>query len=257
MATNGQSTQILGGQQLQSEKQAEPNRLLSYFKEQIKADVLLELELVILSVAVGINDATTFSNYHVFASNQTGNTVLLAVGALGLGNHTVNLPNAGFSLGMFLLGGIVFGQTSYYAGRMRRGWLLFTNVLQTLLIFSAAALRKWVSTDANDSPRYAVIALLAFASGGQVAMARTVNVPEITTAVITSAYIEFVADPNILANNNRPPNRRLFFVLGLLGGCFIGAAAYQKVGPAFALLLSALAKSGVCVLLFFNREKES
>lgn len=207
---------------------------------------------MLLALAAGINDATTFPDYRVFASNQTGNTVLLAVGAFGLASDTVDLRDVGFSLGNFILGGTLLGQLGHRVGRTRRSWLLCTNVLQTALVLAAAALKHWVPTNIYDVPRYAVISLLSFASGGQVAMARTVDVPEVTTAMVTSAYIDFVVDPLLLARDNRPRNRRGVFVFTLLLGSFIGAAIYREIGPACALLLAGLIKLGVCFLLCFN-----
>ncbi len=229
-------------------------RTKKFLNEQVAPDTLLELELVVLALAAGINDATTFPDYRVFASNQTGNTALLAVGALGLvDGNSLDLRNVGLSLGAFILGGTVLGQSGHYFGRTRRSWLLFTNFFQTVLVFLAAAIRHWIATEPTSWTRFIVIALLAFASGAQVAMARTVNVPEITTAMVTSAYIDFVVDPKLLLRNDRPRNRRLFFVLALLIGSFIGASAYREVDAAFSLLLAALCKSALCILLFFNR----
>lgn len=97
-----------------------------------------------------------------------------------------------------------------------------------------------------------IIALLAFASGGQVALARTTDVPEITTAMVTSAYIVLVVGLHPLTLDHRPRNRRLFFVLNLILGSFIGAIAYQYVGPSFAFLLAAIVKFVVSAALFFN-----
>lgn len=248
MKTNSSSASRKQGDQHQ-------NRITRYFRELLLPDGLLETELMLLALAAGINDATTFPDYHVFASNQTGNTALLAVGALGLAGNTVDLKNVGFSLGLFILGSVLFGQLGHRLGRTRRSWLLCTNTLQTLFVLVAAALRKWIPTDINDTPRYAVIALLSFASGGQVAMARTVDVPEVTTAMVTSAYVDFVVDPQLFARKNRPRNRRGIFVLVLILGSFIGAVAYREVEPACALLLAGLVKFGVCILLFFNHQQ--
>lgn len=210
---------------------------------------------MILALAAGINDATTFSDYRVFASNQTGNTALLAIGALGLAEDAVDLESVGFSLGMFILGGICLGQLGHYFGRTRRAWLIVNNSVQTSLVLLAATLRKWIATSKHSPSRYSVISLLALASGGQVAMARTINVPEITTAMVTSAYIGFFVDPRLLVADNRPRSRRGLFVISLVVGSFIGGAAYRQVGPAFALLLAGLSKLGICVLIFFNRKE--
>lgn len=230
--------------------------LAQYLKQNLAPNSLLEAELMLLALAAGINDATTFPDYGVFASNQTGNTALLAVGALHLrlANGKIDLRDVGTSLGTFIIGAIILGQLGYRMGRTRRSWLLFSNGLQTCLVLIAAALRKWVPTDIDDTPRYAVITLLAFASGGQVAMARTVDIPEITTAMVTSAYVDFVVDPLVLARSNRPRDRRGCFVLALLIGSFIGAALYREVEPAAALLLAGLIKLGVFFLLFCNQQ---
>ncbi len=167
-----------------------------------------------LALAAGIKDAASFPDYHVFASTQTGNTALLAVGALGLGGQTLDLRNVGFSLGAFILGGWSLGQLGDQWGRERRGWLLATNIVQTCIVFVAAALRKWVARSDAKLPAWSVISLLAFASGGQVAMTRTINVPEITTAMVTSAYIDLLVDPRLFRYGNRPRNRRfLLFAL--------------------------------------------
>jgi len=187
------------------------------------------------------------------ASNQTGNTALLAVGALRLAPEKVNLTNVGISLGLFIIGGTMLGQLGHVVGRTRRWWLITTNILQTCLILGAAALRHWVAITKESPYRYVVISLIAFASGGQVAMARTVNVPEITTAMVTSAYIDFFVDPKLLIRCNRSRDRRFFFVLTLLVGSFIGAVGYQEVSASFSLLLAGICKSAVCVLLWFNR----
>ena len=228
-------------------------RLKSYFLQDVAEELFLEIELMGLALAAGINDATSFPDYHVFASNQTGNTALLAVGALGLGGGLLNLRNVAFSLGMFILGGYSFGQFGDCFGRKRRGWLLVTNIIQTLMIFTAAALRQWVAISDTEPLAWSVITMLAFASGGQVAMARTINVPEITTAMVTSAYIDLLVDPDLFQLRNRPRNRRFFFVLSLLTGSFIGASAYRYVAPSFSLLLCGICKAAICVALLFNR----
>jgi hypothetical protein len=106
------------------------SRLKAFLNEDISDEALLELELMGLALAAGINDATTFPDYHVFASNQTGNTALLAVGALGLGGELLDLKNVGFSLGFFIVGGYALGQIGDAIGRRKRGYLLATNLIQ-------------------------------------------------------------------------------------------------------------------------------
>ena len=224
----------------------------AHLKTNIASDHFLESELMMLALATGIMDAITFPDYHVFASNQTGNTALLAVCALKIGGGLIDIRHVGVSLGAFLAGGLICGQLGDQFGRMRRSWLLATNILQTALVFIAAALHTHTDHTRDDSKGLAIITLLAFASGAQVAFARTVRIPEITTAMVTSAYIDFVVDPDIFKVRNRPRNRRFLFIVCLVLGSFVGAVAYKFECPAFALYLSALGKSIVCVALCFN-----
>lgn len=228
------------------------NRLLVGLNGEIADDIILELELMGLAVATGIMDATTFPDYHVFVSNQTGNTALLAVGALHIGGELVKLQNVGVSLGLFIAGGLILGQIGNVLGPRRRLWLIVTNLFQTALVIAATSLRwKWTTYD-GTSGSLVVLSLLAFASGGQIAVARTVNVPEITTAMVTSAYIDLIVDPRMAASANRPRNRRFFFICCLLFGSFIGAIGYRYVGPALSLLLSAICKFAITMALFAN-----
>lgn len=84
-------------------------------------------------------------------------------------------------------------------------------------------------------------------------MARTINMPEIPTAMVTSAYVDMIVDPKIFARENRPRNRRFFFVLVLIVGSFIGAATYKRVEAALSILLASICKALVCPSLLFNR----
>jgi len=221
---------------------------------EIGNDLILELELMALALATGIMDATTFSDYHVFVSNQTGNTALLAVGALGLGGNLVKLPNIGVSLGVFIAGGFILGQIGNALGCRRRLWLIATNLFQTALVAVATALRWRYPTTDGTPGALGVLALLAFASGGQIAVARKVNVPEITTAMVTSAYIDLLIDSRLFNQGNRPRDRRFFFICMLLLGSFIGATADRFYNSALALLLCAVCKLATTVAFLTNAE---
>lgn len=233
---------------------ASTSRITFRLTGEIGNDLILELELMALALATGIMDATTFSDYHVFVSNQTGNTALLAVGALRVGGSMVKLSNVGVSLGVFIAGGFILGQIGNAIGPKRRLWLIATNLFQTALVAAATALR-WRYPTADGTPgSLAVLALLAFASGGQIAVARKVNVPEITTAMVTSAYIDLIIDSHLISFGNRPRNRRFFFICMLLIGSFIGAIADRYYNNALALLLSAICKLVVTVSFLTNAD---
>lgn len=173
--------------------------------------LLLESELLLLSLATGIQDATTFPDYACFASNQTGNTVLFAVGAAGLARDAFELANIAMSLGVFVAGCVLSGQAgNYLVGKRgrpsrRRWWVLASNAVSTALVVAAVAV-QWVEqlrkqrehaemgtpmhgvsavgvidVDRTGPAALGVIALLAFASAMQVTIARPLGVPQITT----------------------------------------------------------------------------
>lgn len=228
-------------------------QLLAYLTGDVCEDALLEGELILLAFATGIQDATTYPDYGCFASNQTGNTVLLAVGIAGLRGTNLDMPKTWLSLGLFIAGSLVIGQVGNFLGCRRRIWLLVSNLLQTAMVFAAAAIHYWLGVSTSGPIALAVLALLAFSSGGQVAMARSLKINEIATAMATSAYVDLFVDPKLLARHNRPRNRRALFLLSLFTGSFAGAFAYSRISSPFALLLSALGKLIVTITFLFNR----
>ena len=228
----------------------------AYLTACVRVDALVEAELLILAFATGMQDATTFPDYHCFASNQTGNTVLLAVGAAGIAGSLFSLHNIGVSLSMFVAGALLLGQIGNFVGGRRRVWLLVSNAIQTALVFAAAGLqyRGGDVVEPEGGTALAVIALLAFSSGAQVAMARSVKVPEITTAMATAAWVDLLVDERLFASGNRGRNRRALFLLSMLAGSFAGAFSYQRLGSAFALVISGAGKAVVLFAFLFNPE---
>jgi len=200
-----------------------------------------------------MQDATTFPDYRCFASNQTGNTVLLAVGVFGIGGGIFSLASISVSLTLFIAGVAILGQFGNRLGVRKRWWLLASSLLQTVLVFAAAALQYRYGVKKDGPLAVLVIALLAFAGGAQVAMVRSLKITEITTAMATAAYVDVFIDPRILDRLNRARDRRLLFLLCLLAGSFAGAGAYKTMSSAFALLISAVGKLIVTFTLLCNR----
>jgi uncharacterized membrane protein YoaK (UPF0700 family) len=227
-------------------------RVLEFLRHDIAEELLLECQLIALTLAVGINDSATYADLHTFVSNQTGNTVFLAVGALGISKGIVNLNHVGLGLGGFFSGAAISGRLANRFGSKKRFWLIFTNFFQTICIYASAGLRHWYVGEDTDPRSYGVIFLLSFGAGLQVSMARGIGLNEFPTGMITSSYIDFFNDPYLLQLHNRKRNRRVGAVGGLLVGAFIGAVALRYEGPAFSQLLAALVKTIVTISFFFN-----
>ena len=235
---------------------------MEHLKSSIRITSLAELELLLLTVCTGMQDATTFPDYHCFASNQTGNTVLLAVSftTSGLAGELFITNNIGLCLGMFLAGGYITGQISHHFVNARgRPWLLFCNAIQTALVFGAAAIQFVHGVKADNVWALAALACLAFASGSQVVLSRVFSMTEISTAMATAAWVDLMVDANNLRLRNKPRDRRVLFLIALLIGSFVGAGLYRTVGSAWAILASGIGKLIVLVMFLFNEceRKES
>jgi uncharacterized membrane protein YoaK (UPF0700 family) len=207
-----------------------------------------------LTFCTGIQDATTFPDYHCFTSNQTGNTVMLAMSVAlpDLADHLFVTANIGLSLGLFLAGGWLTGQLSHIIGPRWRLWLLLTNLAQTALIFGAAGLQYTSGVSLKGPQTSAVIVLLAFASGSQVVLSRSLAMTEISTAMATAAWVDLLTDPQLWGLKNRSRNRRVAFLVALVGGSFAGAFMYRSVGSVSTLVVSAIGKLLVTMLFLFN-----
>lgn len=254
----------------------QPSKLQSYTRRSIarfQQDInstsrLLELELLLLALAIGIQDAISFPDFHCFASNQTGNTVLFAVGALintsssssrGNGEEPVlvTVSTIGVSLGFFVMGVLLTGQAAnHFHIAQKRGWWFITNMLQSIIVYIAAAV-QW-RYDAHVGPDTTlgrvVVGLLAFSAGSQVAVVRGLRITDITTAMATTAYVDLFIDPKIFAkiSANRGRNRRVTFLAMMIVGSFVGAGTYLWVGAGLAVLFSGVIKSLVAVMMLFN-----
>ncbi|EXJ64473.1 hypothetical protein A1O7_00809 [Cladophialophora yegresii CBS 114405] len=249
---------MLGHQrELSSSKEAPAfhQRFKRHLTSEIRVDLLAETELLILTFCTGIQDATTFPDYHCFASNQTGNTVMLAMAVL-LPEVTGELfvtQNIGVALGFFLAAGWVTGQLGHIIGPRSRLWIVFCNLIQSLLVFVAAAIQFVYGVDLESGRTMIVIGLLAFAAGSQVVLSRALAITEISTAMATAAWVDLLVDPNLFAAKNRPRNRRASFLAAIVAGAFFGAGIYRSAGSATAVLLSGVGKLVVTLMFLLNK----
>ncbi|KAK4924676.1 hypothetical protein LTR66_016443 [Elasticomyces elasticus] len=219
----------------------------------IGIDWHVELELLLLTFATGMQDAISFPDFHCFASNQTGNTVILAVASAGLGHGLFDIANIGVSLAMFLAGAIITGQLAHFVGPRRRAWLLLSHLMQTAMAFGAGVIQLVYGERETGPTALGALTLLAFSSGAQVASMRPLRIQEITTAMATAAWVDLVIDPDLLTMKNHPRNRRAWFLVALVAGSFAGGFSHKDLGSAYTLLIAAAGKALVLLGLFFNR----
>jgi uncharacterized membrane protein YoaK (UPF0700 family) len=206
--------------------------------------------LVALGFATGVTDAMSYKTFTAFASNQTGNTVLLALIITGTLSGRFSSTCASF-LG-FVLAGFISGQLSHLIGNHRRWWIVFNSFFQTALIFIVVILLYKRVILATDNDAYILVLLLAIACGCQVAMARLLSCPEIPTAMVTSPFIDLLIDPKLLQRHNLPRNRRFFYLMFFLAGVIVGSFSYTRVNSEFTLIIAGIVKGLVTLSFFFN-----
>lgn len=196
-------------------------------------------------------DASTYQLFSTFASNQTGNVILLAVGAAGImEEHTTTLYN-GISLAGFLICGLVFGHLGNAVGPRRRWWLLVSHTCQIALIGCALAL-TW--SRALHASHWVLLLFLATSSGIQVAQARTSGVSEVPTAMLSSPMIDLIVDKRFFTLSVHDPNvqarnRRAMHIAALISGSFAGAFLHKAKGPELTILVALVSKVGIAVAL--------
>ncbi|OQV01236.1 hypothetical protein CLAIMM_06628 [Cladophialophora immunda] len=234
-------------------------RLKQHLIGHVEVNLLAETELLILTFCTGMQDATTFPDYHCFASNQTGNTVMLAMAILlpDLTGKLFKTENIGVALGFFLAAGWITGQLGHIIGPRSRLWIVFCNLIQTILVFIAAAIQYAYGIELEGTKTMVVIGLLAFAAGSQVVLSRALAITEISTAMATAAWVDLLIDPRLFAAKNRPRNRRASFLAALVAGAFFGAGIYRGIGPATSVLFSAVGKLIVTLMFLLNKAEKA
>ncbi|KAL7913162.1 hypothetical protein GGI35DRAFT_442177 [Trichoderma velutinum] len=260
VATTPQDTSregsIYTGEQLPqaAEKSDANNEFVDYFTQDIRTTLFVELQLLLITFCTGIQDATTFPDYHCFASNQTGNTIFLCLALVipKLNGDMFYTSSIGTGLGVFLGAGWLTGQLGHIIGPRKRWWLILCNLIQTCLVFAATAVQYRYGVEGSGPKALIVIALLAFAAGSQVVQSRSLAATEISTAMATAAWVDLMIDRKLFVVDNRPRTRRVAFLLALVAGGLIGALLYRTAGSAAALAVSGAGKALASVLYIFS-----
>ncbi|KFX96430.1 hypothetical protein O988_05318 [Pseudogymnoascus sp. VKM F-3808] len=252
----GQTTPDAADAEKQSSK-ARPSWLA-----ELKRDVSLnhtDIPVIASCFSSGLCDSSAFNAWNTFVSMQTGNTIILALGA---SNQPISQPYIWLksltAIIFFLVGCYFFAQTRRIHPH-RRFTLAGSFLFQAILIFVAAALvqRHVVPSPAGyqelDHSKVGFIELLpigflAFQSGGQIVTSRTLGINEVPTTVLTSLFCDLMSDPHMLARDNVKRNRRVASAVTLLMGGIIGGwLSRSSVGMSAALWLAGAVKVAIAV----------
>jgi uncharacterized membrane protein YoaK (UPF0700 family) len=215
--------------------------------------------LLCLTFVTGIQDAISFIDYRCLHSAQTGNTVLLGVTVFlrEPRDYRPAVANAATSLGCFFAGAYITGQCGALFGHRTRAWQLGVGILQTFMLLGVALIQYMHGVQERGIWTRIALALLASQSGSQIAAARAWNMPQITNAMATAAWVDLARDDKLWALRNRPRDRRILFFLLLVAGCMMGAFLRPRMGPPNAIMLSIAIKAWVHFAMLFDRVDET
>ncbi|WP_213947233.1 YoaK family protein [Luteibacter sp. dw_328] len=201
--------------------------------------------LTLLSLTTGIVDATSVLGLgKVFTANMTGNVVFLGFAAAGApGFHWELYVLALLAFGLGAIGSGRLGR--YFIGRSRRRWLIASAALEASLLWIAAGCAFAMPSDTGASLRSILIALVAIAMGARNATVRQLNIPDLTTTVVTRTITGLAADSRLAGGPGHNLGRRLRAILSLFVGAAVGAFMVLRWG-----LAPPLALAGATVLVF-------
>lgn len=201
--------------------------------------------LTLLSLTTGLVDATSVLGLgKVFTANMTGNVVFLGFAAAGAPGFHWELYV--LALAAFGAGAIASGRLGrFFIGRSRRRWLIVSASIEAGLLWVAAGYAFVAPSETAAGLRLTLIALVAIAMGARNATVRQLNVPDLTTTVVTRTITGLAADSRLAGGPGHNLGRRLRAILSLFVGAALGAFMVLRWG-----LAPPLALAGVTVLLF-------
>jgi len=230
---------------------------------------LTSIPIILCCFTSGLVDANVFNAWGVFASMQTGNTVILALGASSLPRNQPHLwLQALTAIAFYFIGSFVtcrlFGMLLH---PLKRHSLGLSFLLQAVLICVAAALVQGrvvpgLKEHGTENLKQTIpLAMLAFQAGQQSVASRELGLNEIPTTVLTSVYCDLGNDHNLFAPllENWKRNRRFLAAVALLCGAIIGGwLSRTSEGMAAGLWMAGGMKVAMAVAFgFWKAEKES
>jgi uncharacterized membrane protein YoaK (UPF0700 family) len=174
--------------------------------------------MYLATVVAGVVDAISFLALgRVFVANMTGNVVFLGFGVAGAAG--ISVVRSLIALAAFLLGSAAGGATARVLDRHRRRWLVLAFGAETACFVLALGLEASGAFAASGNDLLALISPMAFGMGIQNATASALDLPDLTSTVLTRTLTGLASQ--LFAEPDWP---RLARRLGAVGAIFAGAA---------------------------------
>ena len=204
--------------------------------------------LLALTLVSGLVDAVCYLGLgRVFTANMTGNIVILGFAAAGAPGFSVTASLT--SLACFLLGAVAGGRIGAHVHARSRVLVLAVS-LEATFVGAATVVAFTASTVSHGAPRYAAIAMLAFAMGIRNAVIRRLAIHDMTTTVLTMTLTGLAADSFFGGGHNERAGRRIAAVAAMLAGAAGGAWLYLHHGAGPPLAVCAVVAAAAAVVAF-------
>jgi uncharacterized membrane protein YoaK (UPF0700 family) len=206
--------------------------------------------LVALTAFAGLIDAASYLGLgHVFVANMTGNVIFIGFGLGGV--RSIDLAASLVAIAAFLVGAAGGGRLVGRLAARGRPWLAASTGTQTLCVAAAAGALATGVANVHGTSRLAVVALLAAGMGLQNALARRLNVPDVTTTVLTQTLTRLATEFRV-AGGGSGTGRRVTVIAAMLIGALLGAVLVLDAGLTAALFAGAALLAAVTVISGFR-----
>jgi uncharacterized membrane protein YoaK (UPF0700 family) len=190
--------------------------------------------LLLLSATTGMVDAASILGMgQVFTANMTGNVVFLAFSAAGAPGYQP-WPYI-IALGFFILGAACAGRLWRMPGpQPLKHWLIMAASIEAsvLLLSGFVALSIGRSALPEQIIVWIAVALTSAAMGFRNAVIRQIQVPDLTTTVLTLTITGIASDAHVASGQTPNLGRRFGAVAMIFSGAALGALIYLQFGLA-------------------------
>ncbi|KAJ8518226.1 hypothetical protein ONZ45_g4672 [Pleurotus djamor] len=213
----------------------------------------------------GLLDAVTFSAISVWCGFQTGNFVQLTLSLARIldPESAQNVPRRpdqqalcsllSFNFGAFL------GRIGDHIGTATRKWLIIGTLIQTLFTMGAS-IAVWKINQAINNPSqhslieetfgwtdihtFLCVGFVSASLGLQGIIARRLNTQFAATIVLTTVWIELMADPSLFHCHRKSVSRdhKLIFLGSIFLGALSGWYMIHTIGSAGALAVATVVR---------------
>jgi uncharacterized membrane protein YoaK (UPF0700 family) len=178
--------------------------------------------LILLTVVAGDVDATSILRIdHVFVANVTGNVIFIGlalVGARGFSFTAPFLVLVSFLFGAAMSARVLLRRTTHRGRMVHAACVVQLGDLLIVTVFFA------IEGHPDADARFALLVVLALAMGAKSALARAVNVPGLTSAVVTTTLTGLATDAALGSWRSADFTARAMAAVALLVGAIAGGA---------------------------------